>query len=160
MSQPRTRQMLALLRKNYTATEMLGRIADGATHKQLAAEATERCGVNISGYYINRYLQGLGDAYAEAKRAKAQTLADRIASTSEDVLTGKVDPASARVSTDNWKWLASRLDKEQFGERLEVTQAVDISAQHLAALRTALRVAAADVTPAALPAPELDEGDQ
>ena len=76
MSQPRTRAMLAAIKRNFTPSEMLGRVAAGATHRELAAEASERCGVQLNPYYINRYLQSLGEAYVEAKKAKAQLLAD------------------------------------------------------------------------------------
>jgi hypothetical protein len=53
---------------------------------------------------------------------------------------GKIDSSSARVASDNRKWLASKLDPSTYSDKAQLDIAVtDVTALHLAALRDRLK---------------------
>lgn len=133
----KTKQITTLIRKNFSKDELLGLVAQGTTLRKLAEIVGDKLGIPaLTHYYVFRVLKDYGPDYEEAKRAKAQTLADRVDTVSDQVEAGHMDPASARVISDNSKWLAARLDPGTFGDKIQADiRVTDLGAQHLAALK-------------------------
>lgn len=142
-AQPKTQQAKALLARVLTDDQMLDMVASGWTLERIAGHVETLTGTKLSKYYICKALQATGDRYAEAKRLQAQMHAERVAAIAEEVEQGKLDPASARVASDNRKWVASKLDPATYSERAQIDVAVtDVTALHLAQLRDRLKTVA------------------
>jgi hypothetical protein len=62
-------------------------------------------------------------AYALAMQQRAAGRADKLLEINELLLKGKIDPQSAKVASDNYKWLASKEDSRRYGDisRQEIT---------------------------------------
>lgn len=142
-SQPKTRQTLKRIDAELPLDEMLARVAEGATQKDLAALVSERLGQPVSQYYVSRWINADPDraeAWKQAKQQAADRYADVVAETIEDVKTGKLDPNSAKVVSSNAQWLAARLSPSKWGDRLQVEQTtLDVTALHLEQLRQRLK---------------------
>lgn len=145
-AQPKTRQTLKRLDAELPLDEMLARVAEGATQRDLAKLASERIGHDISQYYISRWINDVperAEAWKAAKQQAADRYADVVAETIEDVKTGKLDPNSAKVVSSNAQWLAARLSPSKWGDRLQVEQTtLDVTALHLEQLRHRLKTVA------------------
>lgn len=75
-------------------------------------------------------------AYEEAREARADYHAERIEKIANDVEVGDMDAASARVSLDARKFLASRYSPDRWGDKQRVDLTVtDVNALHLEAVR-------------------------
>ena len=130
---------------------LLEMVSTGWTTRRIAAQYTVETGSAISQYYVVKCLQTFGQDYEAAKRAAALHHADAISDLTEDLKVGKLDPASARISSDNHKWLASRLDPRQYGDKIQAEiQTTDMTQVHMLALRDRLRLVAS-VVPESLP---------
>jgi hypothetical protein len=138
----KTRQLQTLIRRNFSKDELLGMVAEGNSIRQIAEIVKDKLGIStLTHYYVFRVLKDYGPDYEAAKKAKAQLLADQIGTVSDQVQNGELDPASARVISDNSKWLASRLDPAQFGDKIQADiHVTDLGAQHLAALKQMMSV--------------------
>ncbi len=75
--------------------------------------------------------------YARAREAQADTLADEILQIADDDAT---DPQSRRVRVDARKWLAGKLRPKVYGDKLDVSAAVQVGG----ALRQELVVTVVD----------------
>jgi hypothetical protein len=139
-SQPKTKQKAALVTRALSKEQLLDMVATGWTQQRIADHVANLTGQPISQYYICKTLQTFGDEYQAAKKAQAQYHAERIAEIADKVEDGRLDPASARISSENRKWVAARLDPSQYGDRIQADIAVtDVTALHLAAMRDALK---------------------
>ena len=115
---------------------MLGYVAEGYTLRRIAAVAEAETGKKYSPYYIGKLLKSYGEDYEEAKKLQALHHADRVGEIAEEVETGTLDPASARVSSDNRKWLAARMNPREYGDKIQADiQVTDMTTLHLEALR-------------------------
>ena len=56
--------------------------------------------------------------YTMAVEARAQGRVDQLGDINKKLAEGTIDPSSARVISDNLKWLAAREDPKRFSERL------------------------------------------
>lgn len=140
-SKPKTQQKKALITNTVSEQALLDMVCEGWTHRKIAAHVEQLTGEPISCYYVTKTLQSLGDRYTEAKRIQAEYHASKLAEISDRVEEGKLDPASARVSSDNRKWLAAKLNPSEYSERAQIDVAVtDVTQLHLHALRERLRV--------------------
>lgn len=138
-NQSRTRKAVVAITQAIPKERMLALIAEGYTLRRIAALATVETGKEYSSYYISRVLKTYGEDYEEAKRLQALHHADRLGEIAEEVEQGKLDPASARVSSDNRKWLAARGDPRQYGDKIQADiQVTDMTALHMEALRQKL----------------------
>jgi hypothetical protein len=65
----------------------------------------------------------LEKAYALAMQQRAAGRADKLLEINELLMKGKIDPQSAKVASDNYKWLASKEDSRRYGDisRQEIT---------------------------------------
>ena len=146
-AQPKTRAMIKAVGLELPEEEMLSRVAEGATQQQLANLVSERLGKPVSAYYVNRWIHATperSDAWKAAKQQAADTYADVVAETIDDVRQGKIDPNSAKVVSSNAQWLAARLSPARWGDRLQVEAThLDVTQLHLASLRDTMR----DVSP-------------
>ncbi len=59
------------------------------------------------------------DNYTRAKGDSADADADKLDNIAEDVLTGKVDPAAARVAADIIKWSAGKKRPKKYGDKIQ-----------------------------------------
>jgi hypothetical protein len=140
-AQLKTQQKTALITRSLSKEGLLDKIATGTTIRQLAAELEILTGQTITPYYVCKCLQSFGDEYTEAKKAQAQYQAERVAEIADKVENGTLDPASARISSDNRKWVASKLDPSTYGDRVAMDVALtDVTQLHLASLRDAMKV--------------------
>ena len=140
-SQPKTKQKRQLITRTVSEDALLDMVATGWSHRKIAAHVEQLTGEPISCYYVTKTLQSLGDRYQEAKKAQAEYHASRVAEISEEVEQGKLDPSSARVASDNRKWLASKLNPSEYSDKAQLDIAVtDLTALHLEQLRDKLRL--------------------
>jgi hypothetical protein len=74
--------------------------------------------------------------FDDAKKIAATVLADKLLEIADNCLT-PTDAAAARIKAENMKWLASRYNKEQFGDNsnISITNTIDL-AKVLAAARS------------------------
>lgn len=142
-SQPKTAQNKALITQTLSKDAMLAMVAEGWSQRRIAEHVSQLTGKEISQYYICKTLQSFGDDYKDAKKAQAEFHAAKVAEISDKVETGQIDPASARVSSDNRKWLASKLNPSDYSDKAQIDIAVtDVTALHLAQLRERLKTVA------------------
>jgi len=94
--------------------------------------------VELSTNQINSYIKAhphLTEAYEEARQQRAEYHAERIEKIANDVETGDMDAASARVSLDARKFLASRFNPDRWGDKQRVDVTVtDMNALYMDAL--------------------------
>ena len=141
MPQPKTAQVKALLTRSLTKEQLLDMVANGWTLKRIGEHVGTLTGTAVSPYYVCKTLQQWPDEYSHAKKAQAEYHAARIAEIADEVEQGKLDPASARVASDNRKWVASKLDPSTYSDRVEINANItDVTQLHLAQLRDRLRV--------------------
>jgi hypothetical protein len=139
-SQNKTKQTKALVLRTIPEQELLNMVATGWTQEKIAYHVSTLTGQPISQYYISKTLNSL-EGYPEARKAQAEYHANKVATTAEAVEAGRIDPASARVSSESRKWLASRLDPQSWGDRQAIDlQVTDTTALHLEALRQSMQV--------------------
>ena len=143
MAQPKTQQHKQLITKTISEDQLLDMVATGWSQQRIATHVSELIGQPVSQYYICKTLQSFGDRYQEAKKAQAEYHAARVADLADKVEDGKIDSSSARVASDNRKWLASKLDPSTYSDKAQLDIAVtDVTALHLAALRDRLKTIA------------------
>lgn len=139
-AQPKTQQHKQLITKTISEDQLLDMVATGWSQRRIADHVSQLVGQPVSQYYVCKTLQTFGDRYQEAKKAQAEYHAERIADLADKVEDGKIDSSSARVASDNRKWLASKLDPSTYSDKAQLDIAVtDVTALHLAALRDRLR---------------------
>ena len=138
-SQSKTQQNKALVLRTIGEPELLDLVANGWSHRRIAARVSEVTGKSISCYYITKTLQSL-DGYQDAKKAQAEYHAGKVADAAESVANGTLDPASARVASENHRWLASKMDPSTYSDKVAVDmQIVDLTRVHLDSLRDRLK---------------------
>lgn len=62
----------------------------------------------------------LSDAYARARKTRADSRADRIDEIAQKALSGAVDPHAARLAIDADKWLASKENQGRYGDNVHL----------------------------------------
>jgi hypothetical protein len=140
-SQPKTKQAIATISRAIHKDALLEMVATGWTQQKIADHVTELTGIPVSQYYVCKTLQSFGDDYQAAKKAQAQYQAERVSALADKVEQGTLDPASARVASDNRKWVASKLDPSAYGDKVAMdVQLTDVTQMHLQAMRDAMRV--------------------
>ncbi len=94
--------------------------------------------IGLSTNKINGYIKGhpeLSERYEEARQLRAEFHAERIEKIANDVETGEMDAAAARVSLDARKFLASRFNPDRWGDKQRVDLTVtDMNALYMDAL--------------------------
>jgi hypothetical protein len=139
-AQPKTQQHKQLITRTVSEEQLLDMVATGWSQRRIADHVSQLVGQPVSQYYVCKTLQTFGDRYQEAKKAQAEYHAERIADLADKVEDGKIDSSSARVASDNRKWLASKLDPSTYSDKAQLDIAVtDVTALHLAALRDRLK---------------------
>lgn len=142
--QPKTRQAIALIDREYGEERILALVAEGKSQQKIADQINAEKGTNLTQYYLSKYLNRSDEAterYKGARLIAAQSLAGKLSDITDDVLEGKRDPQSVKTASDNIKWLCAKLDPSTYSDRatvdLNVTNLTDL---HLASLREAMRV--------------------
>ena len=139
-AQPKTQQHKALILNTLTEDALLDMVATGWTQQRIADHVSKLTNVPVSQYYVSKTLTGLGEKYQAAKKAQAEYHASRIADLADKVEDGKIDSSSARVASENRRWLASKLDPSTYSDKAQLDIAVtDVTALHLAQLRDRLK---------------------
>ena len=144
-SQKKTSQVKSLLARTLGKEQILDMVATGWTLAKIGQHASDLTGTPISAYYVCRYLQTFGADYEAAKKAQAQMHAERVATIADDVEQGKLDPASARVASENRKWVAGKLDSAYSDRAALDIQVTNVADMHLLALRERMRLEAKTV---------------
>lgn len=85
-------------------------------------EACAQVGINRNTFRAQAFYVGSSEDYARGLTAIAQAQVNNIESVIDDMRTGRVDYAMARVEIEARKWMASKFAPRQFGDR--VTQEV------------------------------------
>ncbi|MGC3872391.1 hypothetical protein ACPF7Z_03850 [Halomonas sp. GXIMD04776] len=131
MKQARKTRWQALQDDPGFAQDCINRIACGDSIRALATEHD----VPISTFH-DWITREHGDSIAFARRALAANLADLMMLSAERVEAGELDPKAASAAASIRQWLASRYDRELFGDRSQVDMRVQGSVDmHLAAVR-------------------------
>jgi len=139
-NQSRTRQAIATIARALPKERILGLIAEGMTIRRIAALIESETGRKFSPYYVGKALKSYGEDYEQAKYLQAQNNVDRMQEITENVVEGKIDPASARIASDNYKWLAAKQNPREFGDKIQAEiQVTDMTQLHLQALRTVMQ---------------------
>ena len=139
-AQPKTQQHKQLITRTVSEDQLLDMVATGWSQRRIADHVSQLVGQPVSQYYVCKTLQTFGDRYQEAKKAQAEYHAATVADLADKVEDGKIDSSSARVASDNRKWLASKLDPSTYSDKAQLDIAVtDVTALHLAALRDRLK---------------------
>lgn len=68
--------------------------------------------------------------YASALEDMADHDADKITDVAHGTLTGKYDPAAARVAIDAYKWSAGKRRPKKYGDKLEIEQSGSVAVTH------------------------------
>lgn len=99
--------------------EVCRRVADG----QSLVKIIEELGLGGMGTIYDWTLEDgyFGENYARAREAQADAMDGKIHKVGEDVEAKKLDPASARVMLEAYKWRAERLKPKVYGAQGQVT---------------------------------------
>lgn len=142
-AQPKTRQAIKQITAELPLEEMLSRVAEGATQRDLAKLVSERIGREVSVYYLNRWIHDdaeRSEAWRLAKQQAADRFADVVAETIDAVKDGRLDPNAAKVVSSNAQWLAARMSPAKWGDRIQVdAQVLDVTELHLQSMRERMR---------------------
>jgi len=75
-----------------------------------------------------------------ARRARAQWHVDRMEKLANSVEDAQIDPHAARAAADIRKWVASRLDMQTYGDKMQTKlEVTDTTALHLEAVRNLMK---------------------
>jgi hypothetical protein len=69
------------------------------------------------------------EMYARARETQADTLADQLLAVAD---RQDIDPARLRIMVDTRKWIAAKLKPRSYGDKLDVTASVTVSADEAA----------------------------
>ena len=97
--------------------DLLGHLTDGKSSKSWCERHKEQP------KKVYRTLQqdtNFRELYKLAKSDSADTLADMIIEVCEKLENKTIDPHSARVIVDSYKWIAGKLKPKKWGETIEV----------------------------------------
>tara|TARA_R100000808_G_scaffold23096_1_gene50814 strand:+ start:32 stop:553 length:522 start_codon:yes stop_codon:yes gene_type:complete len=81
--------------------------------------------------------EDLSQLYRQARENRASIHAERIADLSEEVLKNPKDANAYKISIDSKKWLASVMDRQTFGDKVEqnVNMNIDLNSTYLDQLK-------------------------
>lgn len=99
------------------ADRICSAIADGLNLNRIASQDGFPSRECI--YKWLRTHKSFSDNYARARESRADSRADRIDEITERVLSGDLDPHSARVAIDAIKWQAGKENPKRYGDRIE-----------------------------------------
>lgn len=113
------------------ARQCIARIACGDSIRALAAE--NDIPINTFWHWITREH---GDDLKAARQAAAAAMADRMLELADQVEAGELNPKAGQTAASIRQWLASRYDRETFGDKTKVDLTARSASQlHLEALR-------------------------
>lgn len=127
----RKARWLALKADQSFAHDCIARIACGDSIRALAAE--NDIPINTFWHWITKEH---GGEVAAARKVVAAQLADQMKESADRVEDGELNPKAAQTAASIRQWLASRYDRETFGDKssVDVTHK-GISGLHLEAIR-------------------------
>ncbi len=105
------------------ADQILERISEGES----LTDAAQSSGVCRQTFY--RWMSDHSDlrnAYAHAREVRADWYADKLIELADQCAAGELDPQSAKVAIDAYKWITCRLHPKSYGDK----QSVEISKTH------------------------------
>lgn len=82
--------------------------------------ACEQVGINRGTFRSAALRFEAADHYARGLTALAHEQIERIEQIEDDLISGKVDVQTARLVSDNRKWLASKFLPKKYGERVDL----------------------------------------
>lgn len=95
---------------------VLALIEDGMSENA----ACQEVGINRATFRAAALRIGAGDNYARALEALAQDQVEKAEKVIEDMRSGTIDAAQARVELDARKWFASKFLPKRYGDKAEV----------------------------------------
>lgn len=82
-------------------------------------------------------------AVLAARHARAQWHVERMEKLANSVEDAQIDPHAARAAADIRKWVASRLDMQTYGDKMQTkVEVTDTTALHLEAVRNLMKTVA------------------
>lgn len=127
----RKARWLALKADQGFAQDCIARIACGDSIRALAAE--NDIPINTFWHWITKEY---GNEVAAARKVVAAQLADQMKEAAERVEAGELNPKAAQTASSIRQWLASRYDREAFGDKSSVDVShKGITGLHLEAIR-------------------------
>ena len=113
------------------AHQCIARIACGDSIRALAAE--HDIPINTFWHWITK---DHGEDLKAARQAAAAAMADRMLELADQVEAGELNPKAAQAAASIRQWLASRYDRETYGDKTRVDLTARSASQlHLEALR-------------------------
>jgi len=115
----RKARWLALKADPAFAQDCIARIAYGDSIRALAAE--QDIPINTFWLWITKEY---GEEVAAARKVVAAVMADQMKAAAERVETGELNPKAAQTAASIRQWLASRYDRDTFGDKSQVDMRV------------------------------------
>ena len=91
-------------------------IEDGMSERSACTEV----GISRATFRTTALKAGAGDQYARALEALAQDQVEKAEMVIEDMRSGTIDAAQARVELDVRKWFASKFLPKRYGDKLDL----------------------------------------
>jgi len=133
----RRERAIALMAKDTFMPELCEYISNGGSLVQFALTAQIPYG------RMHQFLMADEERKQQieiAKRARAMWHVDRIERLADSVEQEQIDPHAAKVASDIRRWVASRLDMQQWGEKVQQKiEITDTTQLHLEAVRNLMK---------------------
>ena len=136
---PKLRALLQRIKTTGGFKSILDRIAEGETMRNISKdyEVSE----SMLGWYMRRHKK-LGPLLSEARMISAMSHAEKAMEIIEDVdldpILGQQKLTKAKMLADHHKWLATKFDREFFGDAKDAAQVnvqLNVADLHLSALK-------------------------
>jgi len=128
---------VALMAKDNFMPELCEYVSNGGSLVQFALTAQIPYG------RLHQFLmadEGRKQLVENAKRARALWHVDRIERLADSVEQEQIDPQAAKVASDIRRWVASRLDMQQWGDKVQQKiEITDTTKLHLEAVRNLMK---------------------
>ena len=135
------------------AEKILSRYADGETLSTICKDKNMPKRNTV--YRWRQSYSTFGEAYLRAQEEHTDALVDEAG----DIVDTEQNPQLAKVRADHRKWLASKLNRNKYGDKIEVneTKTLDISPTLALAVERMRAIGTGDVID--VPAKQLEEAD-
>lgn len=107
------------------ADEILDGVASGKSLVTVLKENDKFPGYSTVMQWLRKHPE-FAENYARAREDQADHDADKIGEIAEEVRKGKVDPNSARVAIDAYKWAAGKRKPKVYGDKIALGGAQDL----------------------------------
>lgn len=101
------------------ARDICSRLSEGVSLRSICA-LEEFPSMNTVWRWLDE-IPEFRERYAKAKQESADALAEDIQRIADATLRNEYDPRAAKVAMDGYKWVASKLKPQKYGDKLDMT---------------------------------------